>query len=93
MSLTKGVTGADNLRRRTVTGPSFKVDRIGKSVRSKPRSECEGPHRPEGRKLTLQENPLRIAVETVPKTDTGRQIEYIKGCEQTLVKELGKMAP
>ena len=29
----------------------------------------------------------------VPETDTGRQVEYTKGREITLSKELGKMAP
>ena len=29
----------------------------------------------------------------VPQTDTGRQVEYTKGREITLSKELGKMAP
>ncbi len=31
--------------------------------------------------------------ETVPQTDTGRQIENIKALERTWVKELGKMVP
>ena len=30
---------------------------------------------------------------TVPQTDTGRQVEYTKALERTLVKELGKIAP
>jgi hypothetical protein len=29
----------------------------------------------------------------VPETDTGREVEYTKGREITLSKELGKMAP
>ena len=29
----------------------------------------------------------------VPKTDTGRLVEYTKGREITLSKELGKMTP
>jgi hypothetical protein len=29
----------------------------------------------------------------VPQTDTGRQEEYSKALERTLVKELGKIAP
>ena len=29
----------------------------------------------------------------VPETDTGRLVEYTKGREVTLSKELGKMAP
>ena len=29
----------------------------------------------------------------VPETDTGRGVEYTKGREVTLSKELGKMAP
>jgi hypothetical protein len=29
----------------------------------------------------------------VPQTDTGRQGEYPKALERTLVKELGKMTP
>ena len=31
--------------------------------------------------------------ETVPKTDTGRQVENTKALEGTRVKELGKIAP
>ena len=31
--------------------------------------------------------------ETVPQTDTGRQVEKTKALERTWVKELGKMAP
>ena len=30
---------------------------------------------------------------TVPQTDTGRQVEYTKALERTLVKELGKLTP
>jgi len=30
---------------------------------------------------------------TVPQTDTGRWVEYTKGSERTLVKELGKFPP
>ena len=30
---------------------------------------------------------------TVPQTDTGRQVEYTKVFERTLVKELGKLTP
>ena len=30
---------------------------------------------------------------TVPRTDTGRLVEYTKALERTLVKELGKIAP
>jgi hypothetical protein len=30
---------------------------------------------------------------TVPQTDTGRQGEYPKALERTLVKELGKLIP
>ncbi len=29
----------------------------------------------------------------VPETDTGRLVEYTKGRERTLSKELGKLAP
>jgi hypothetical protein len=29
----------------------------------------------------------------VPQTDTGRQVEYTKVFERTLVKELGKLTP
>ena len=29
----------------------------------------------------------------VPQTDTGRWVEYTKGIERTLVKELGKIPP
>ena len=32
-------------------------------------------------------------LETVPQTDTGRQVENTKALERTLVKELGKMVP
>ena len=32
-------------------------------------------------------------LETVPQTDTGRQVENTKALERTLVKELGKIAP
>jgi hypothetical protein len=31
--------------------------------------------------------------ESVPKTDTGRQVENTKALERTRVKELGKLAP
>ncbi len=31
--------------------------------------------------------------ETVPQTDTGRQVENTKALERTRVKELGKLAP
>ena len=31
--------------------------------------------------------------ETVPQTDTGRQVENTKALERTRVKELGKMVP
>jgi hypothetical protein len=34
-----------------------------------------------------------ITVVTVPQTDTGRQGEYPKALETTLVKELGKLTP
>ena len=34
-----------------------------------------------------------VIVVTVPQTDTGRQVEYTKALERTLVKELGKIAP
>ena len=34
-----------------------------------------------------------ISKVTVPQTDTGRQEEYSKALERTLVKELGKIAP
>ena len=30
---------------------------------------------------------------SVPQTDTGRQDEYSKALERTMVKELGKMTP
>ncbi len=30
---------------------------------------------------------------TVPKTDTGRQVENTQALERTRVKELGKLAP
>ena len=30
---------------------------------------------------------------SVPQTDTGRQVEYTKVFERTLVKELGKLTP
>ena len=35
----------------------------------------------------------RCRREIVPQSDTGRQAEYAKAREITLVKELGKMAP
>jgi hypothetical protein len=42
----------------------------------------------------FQEKSLRFnIVETVPQTDTGRQVENTKALERTRVKELGKMAP
>ena len=31
--------------------------------------------------------------ESVPQTDTGRQVEYTKASGRTLVKELGKIDP
>ena len=34
-----------------------------------------------------------VIMVTVPQTDTGRQVEYTKALERTLVKELGKIAP
>ena len=34
-----------------------------------------------------------VVMATVPQTDTGRQVEYTKALERTLVKELGKIAP
>ena len=34
-----------------------------------------------------------VILVTVPQTDTGRQVEYTKALERTLVKELGKIAP
>ena len=30
---------------------------------------------------------------TVPKTDTGRIVEYTKAIERTILKELGKIDP
>ena len=36
--------------------------------------------------------PLTIKL-PVPETDTGRLVEYTKGRERTLSKELGKLAP
>ena len=94
MSLTEGVTGDEDLRRVTVTGPSFEVGWIGKSVHPHIEKPWRAPFSgSEGRKLTLREKPLRITVETVPHTDTGRQVEYTKGYESTLVKEFGKVAP
>ena len=35
----------------------------------------------------------RVILPTVPQTDTGRQGEYPKALERTLVKELCKMTP
>ncbi len=35
----------------------------------------------------------RMAVLSVPQTDTGRQVENTKVFEITLVKELGKLTP
>ena len=34
-----------------------------------------------------------MAALPVPQTDTGRQVEYTKVFERTLVKELGKLTP
>ena len=43
---------------------------------------------------SFQENPLSFRLlETVPQTDTGRQVENTKALERTRVKELGKMVP
>ena len=42
----------------------------------------------------FQEKPLSDSLfETVPQTDTGRQVENTKAHERTRVKELGKMVP
>ncbi len=42
----------------------------------------------------LQEKSLSFRYcETVPQTNTGRQVENTKALERTLVKELGKIAP
>ena len=40
-----------------------------------------------------QEKPLARTKVAVPQTDTGRQGEYPKALERTLVKELGKIPP
>lgn len=43
---------------------------------------------------SFQEKPLSFRyTETVPKTDTGGQVENTKALERTRVKELGKMVP
>ena len=31
--------------------------------------------------------------QTVPETDTGRQVEYTQALERTVLKELGKLTP
>ena len=42
----------------------------------------------------FQEKPLSFRLPlTVPKTDTGGQVENTKALERTRVKELGKMVP
>jgi hypothetical protein len=33
------------------------------------------------------------ALQTVPETDTGGQVEYTKALERTVLKELGKLPP
>ena len=44
--------------------------------------------------LCFQEKPLSDSLyQTVPQTDTGRQVENTKAHERTRVKELGKMVP
>lgn len=44
--------------------------------------------------LSFQENPLSDeGYESVPETDTGRQVENTKALERTRVKELGKLTP
>ena len=44
--------------------------------------------------LGFQEKPLSDSLyQTVPQTDTGRQVEDTKVHERTRVKELGKMVP
>ena len=44
--------------------------------------------------LSFQEKPLNDeGDETVPQTDTGRQVENTKALERTRVKELGKLTP
>ena len=35
----------------------------------------------------------RMTAQSVPQTDTGRQVENTKVFERTLVKELGKLTP
>ncbi len=43
---------------------------------------------------TLTRKPAKARLKvTVPQPDTGRQGEYPKVCEITLVKELGKLTP
>ena len=32
-----------------------------------------------------------LHIKTVPQTDTGRQVEYTKALERTMLKELGKL--
>lgn len=44
--------------------------------------------------LSFQEKPLSVEnLETVPQTDTGRQVENTEALERTWVKELGKLTP
>lgn len=46
------------------------------------------------RESDRRENPLNLMIVLpVPQTDTGRQVEYTKVFERTLVKELGKLTP
>ncbi len=67
--------------------------RVGKSARGPSRAGMRSRYGGEGRRVSGREKPLGSAAETVPHSDTGRQVEDTQVGERTLVKELGKMSP